>query len=163
LKLKEIKNLDLVETFIKDDPELWERVSEDGNKKEDFRIVYNPMFWWIGCYNKKGIIVGVFWMHHINNTTIQVHAHVRKEYRLDYAFECGKNMIKYFLNEFKMYDKMIAEIPEIYKDVIHFTLKFGFKEEGINRLSYKKDNKVINQHRFGITRKEASKWLQQQQ
>lgn len=162
MKLKEIKELDLVENFIKDDPELWDRISEDGNKKDDFKILPNPYFWWIGCYSKKGVLVGIFWLHHINNVTIQLHAHVKKEYRKDYAYQCGREILKYFIKEFKNYEKMIAEIPEIYPDVIKFTLKFGFKEEGVNRLSYKKNNKIVNQCRYGITKKEVMIWLQQQ-
>lgn len=55
MKLKEIKDLKIVERFIIEDNELWDRVSEDGNSKGDFKLTHNPYFWWIGCYSKKYI------------------------------------------------------------------------------------------------------------
>lgn len=162
MRFKEIKDLKKVEKFIKQDDELWDRISEDGNKKEEFILIENPLFWWIGCFNEEEKLVGIFWMHHVNGISLQIHAHVKKEFRGEYAYKCGKGMLKYFANEMPdNYLKLIAEIPEMYQDVIHFTLKFGFKEEGINRLSYKKNKKILNQYRFGITRNEAKAWLQQ--
>jgi len=164
VKLKELNDFDLIRNFIVSDNELWNRVSEDGNNKEDFIISENPFFWWIGCYSKSDVLVGIFWMHQTSsNICLQVHAHVKKEHREQHAYECGENTLIYFVEKMpKKYVKLIAEIPEIYQDVIHFTLKFGMKKEGVNRLSYKKDDKIIDQCRFGITREEAKLWLQQQ-
>lgn len=154
MKLKEIKNLDLVEKFISDDPELWDRISEDGQKKEEFKLSPNPYFWWIGCFNKRGVLVGIFWLHHLSNVSLQIHIHIKKEYRKDFAYECGREIIKYFVKNFKSYKKLIAEIPVINADVIKFTQKFGFKFEGINRLSVEKNGNIIDQNRYGLIRSE---------
>jgi RimJ/RimL family protein N-acetyltransferase len=155
VKLKELKNLRLIEQFITEDNELWERVSEDGNKKENFKLSENPYFWWVGCFNKKGVLVGLFWLHHINNASVQIHAHVKKEFREEYSVKCGKEMIKYFVKNFKFYNKLIAEIPVIYKDVIKFTLKFGFKFEGTNRKSVLKNGELLDQNRYGLLKSEV--------
>jgi len=153
MKLKEIKDLDLVRRFIVEDEELWERVSEDSSTKESFIIKENPYFWWIGCYNENSVLVGFFWLHHINDVCLQIHAHVKKEYRKDYAYECGKGVIEYFVNKMpKNYQKLVAEIPVIYPDVIKFTEKFGFVFEGVNKLSCRKNKKVIDQNRYGLIR-----------
>lgn len=159
MKLKIISDLKVAEEFIKNDPEAWDRVSEDGNKKEDFIITENPYFWWVGCYAKGKGMVGLFWLHHINNTTIQIHINVKKEHREKYAYECGESILKFFQKELKGYDKIIAEIPVIYPDVYYYAKKFGFVDEGVNRASYKKNNKIIDQYRLGITRSEVNKWV----
>jgi RimJ/RimL family protein N-acetyltransferase len=158
VKLKEFKhleNLKIVEKFITEDDELWNRISEDGNKKEDFKLQENHYFWWIGCFNKRGVLVGLFWLHHVNNSSIQIHAHVKKEYREEYSFKCGKEIIKYFAKNFKSYNKLIAEIPVIYQDVIKFTLKFGFKFEGTNRKSVLKNGELLDQNRYGLLKSEV--------
>lgn len=163
MKLKEIKDLELIRQFIVEDSELWDRVSEDGNKKEDFKLFENPLFWWVGCYAKGIGLVGLFWFHHVNNTTIQIHAHVKKEHRDTYSYVCGVGILNYFYNELSQYSKLIAEIPTIYTDVYKYTKKFGFADEGINRMSYEKNGNIVDQYRLGTTRKEVKAWLQRQQ
>lgn len=163
--LKEIDDLEVIREILIE-PEMWDRISEDGQKKEDFIISDNPAFIWVGVFSRGNItrdrkLIGIFFLHALNKTTLQIHAHIKKEFRKEFAKRAGKEIISYFVNETD-FEKLLAEIPVVYQDVYHYTKSFGFIDEGINRQSFLKKGKVIDQYRLGLTRKEAKKWLLQQ-
>ena len=93
--------------------------------------------------------------HGINGVTVQIHAHVIPAYRKEYSKQTGKAALDYII-ENTGYCKIIAVVPVLYNNVKKFCESFGFKEEGINRLSYQKNGEVIDQWYLGITREEYS-------
>jgi len=55
--------------------------------------------------------------------------------------------------------KVTAQIPVIYDNVRRFIEQFGFVQEGINRQSYQKAGKILDQWNYGITRPEIEAFL----
>lgn len=141
------------------DDEIWSRISEDGQEKPD-DILMNR-----GCHLKaisdKDEYVGLVFLHSINLSTIEVHINIIKRYRNDYAYVVGKEIIKLFTELPDRINKMICHIPVCYPDVYNFTIKFGFKAEGIRRESTYKSGSFIDEYCLGITKKEAREWQKQ--
>ncbi len=161
IKLKKITDLKTIKKVLFSDC-IWNRISEDEQTRKTFEFENKKNYLWLGVY-LHNILIGMFFIHPKNNTTIQLHIHIFKKFREKYAFEAGKKMLSLFVNDFpEKYQKMIAEIPVIYKDVYYYSKKFGFKDEGLNRASFKKNGIIHDQFRIGITRAEGKKWVQLQ-
>ncbi len=162
LTLKRITDIEIIKKVLFSDC-IWDRISEDEQTRESFEFENNKNYLWIGVYLDKKII-GMFFLHPTNNTTIQIHIHILEKFREKYAYESGAKIISWFIHEApKNIVKMIAEIPALYQDVYHYSKKFNFVDEGLNRASFKKNRIMHDQYRIGITKKEAKIWEQQQQ
>lgn len=143
--------------MLRDD--IWATVAEDGIEKSDYAVDFDRECWLI-MRSDSGDIVGAFSFKVMNGTTLQIHAQVLPECRKDYAKDCGLAALKWFLSSAPIcYQKLVAEIPIIYQNVISFTESFGFIREGTNRLSYSKGGIIVNQILLGITRSEVQESL----
>lgn len=161
MKLEPIKDMEVVKAILTD-PEMWLRIREDDNELEDFTVPDNEDLLWLGIYTDDGL-AGLFFIHNLNLTTIQLHAHILEPFRKQYAKEAGKLVITYFAYEMSdRINKLVSEIPVCYPDVYHFSIKNGLKDEGINSKSILKNGEFMDQHRLGITKQEAIECLQQQ-
>ncbi len=159
IEFKEITDKKVIKSILFN---MWDRISEDGQESDGFEFDNKPEYLWLGIYSKDDGLIGMFFLHPLNQTTLQIHIHIIEKYRSKYAYESGSKIIEWFA-ENDDYNKLIAEIPVIFQDVYFFTRKFGFIVEGINRESYTKNGKIHGQYRLGLTKKEADKWLQLQQ
>lgn len=130
--------------------DLWDCVSEDGAEQPYKPDVDNE--YWIGVYEEG--LSGIYRLHALNGVTWQIHALMiqRENSKLS-----GKMILEWFYNE-NIGHKLIAEIPVIYPNVYHFTKGQGFKDEGLNRESFRKNGKIVDTYRLGITREEI--WQQ---
>lgn len=99
-----------------------------------------------------GLMIGLYNIHPHNATTCEIHAHILPEYRKKHSMDSGKCILKWFLDT--KYHKLIAQVPTCHENVIRFCEAQGFKQEGVNRLSYKKNGKIIDQVMLGMTREE---------
>jgi hypothetical protein len=142
---------------ILSDPELWERISQS-TKIDDWEPCLDIDNSWFACW-EGGEPIGCFLFEVCNESTIEIHINILKQYREEFSYKIGCEIIKLF-SENPVFDKMIAAIPECCKDVYQYTIKFGFINEGINRLSIKKNGKLVNQIMLGITKSEAALWVQ---
>ena len=150
-------------TSILTDNEMWPRISEDGQNKDEFIVSENAGFLWFGVFAEDGEMVGVFFFHYLNLSTFQAHIHILEKHRKDYAKCSIIGMLEYFVHKIShRVNKIVLEIPVIYPDVYHFTKKYGFYDEGVNKDSIYKGGKFVDQYRLGITKGEAETWLQQQ-
>lgn len=152
--MKRTYDLEFINKVL-NDPEMFPRISEDG--QTGIKITENDQLIWLEVEEKKGLYL----LHKLSESTMQIHAHILKPYREDVAKQSGKDVLKWFLDNIpERINKLIAEIGVIYPDVYHFTKKQGFKDEGINRASLLKDGVFVDQYRLGITREEI--WRQVQ-
>jgi hypothetical protein len=136
--------------------EIWDRVSEDGNRKEDYRPQIVKGVLWLGIYAKDNTLIGIFVFNQLTLTIIKFHACIIKKYRQEYAKEAGRLGIIYF--SYHLDDrvkKAVLEIPVCYPEVCMYSLRNGFVKEGINRKSVMKKGKLIDQYLLGITKEEA--------
>lgn len=143
------------------EPELWERISEDGTDQEIFTPPVGPGFVWLAIITEDGL-AGYFFFHQLSLTTVKFHAHILKDYREKWSKKAGLLGLEYFaynLND--RIHKMVAEIPVCYKDVYHYSLNHGLSDEGLNRKSVMKNGELMDQHLLGITKQEAIDFLKE--
>ncbi len=150
-RAKEISEFD----WILKDPEIFERIAEDGMMPNDLDIPLNDH----QCYQLvvvDGETIGVWCFYPVNCSTLNIHANILKKHRKEHASEAVRLALTWFAEHSPdQYVKLNAEIPVIYEDVYRYTKKAGFTDEGLNRLSIMKKGVLVDQHRLGLTRDEA--------
>lgn len=150
---------EIVEGIITN-PAIFETIAEDGFKIEDVEIDCIKDCWL--TMDNGDEIVGVYKLHPHNSTTLQIHAHVLPEFRKEFSHDTGIEALRWILEEGpREYEKVIAIIPRIYENVKRFTCSQGFIEEGVNRKSYRKNGRIVDQWLLGITRDEIREMLNQ--
>lgn len=156
-RLQQAVSVDEISIILKD-PEIFARVAEDGIDINNYMIPMDGHQCYMMVYLDT-IPIGVWLVYPDNSSTLNIHCHILEPYR-EYGKIAGKLIIEWFVNDApEQYVKLNAEIPFIYPEVYHFTKKFGFMDEGINRFSVKKDGNIINQWRLGLTKAEAVNFL----
>lgn len=129
--------------------EMLEEISEDGYNFEQFEPEVEKESW-IAVHDNNEIHA-IYNFHAMNSSTLMIHSHVLKKFRKD-SLKLGQEALRYFTTT--GYQKLIVEVPVIYRHIRIYLLKLGFTFEGINRESYMKHGEYIDQYRFGITRSE---------
>ena len=129
--------------------EMLEEISEDGYNFEQFEPEVQKESWVI--VHDCSEIRALYNFHAMNSSTLMIHSHVLKQFRKD-SLKLGQEALRYFKET--GYHKLVVEVPVIYRHIRIYLLKLGFTFEGINRESYMKHGKYIDQYRFGITRGE---------
>ena len=153
-RIEQSQDYDLVDSIIKD-VELFARISEDGVDPDEYQVSQGSVYYLI---YKGDELAGVWDLHHVNSTSVQIHANILQQHR-DCAMEAGRLIVEVFAKSH--YHKMIAEIPFVYPDVYHYTKKFGFLDEGVNRLSIEKGGNIVSQWRLGLVKSDAIEYLEQ--
>lgn len=138
-------------------PEIWETVAEDDQLPEMFEPEMEADCW-LNVLRGTSLI-GLYNVHPHNSVTLEIHAQILPEYREGYAKDSSRLVLQWVLDNAPEYEKVIAQIPTLYPNVKQFTLNAGFQEEGINRLSYRKNGKIYDQWLLGITRPEIEAFL----
>lgn len=140
------------------EPDIWERIAEDGIEKDDFYPGTDAFTIWLLCIEESEI-VGIILVHTDNSISVKIHPYLKSKYR-----EKGRIMMKSFYKWFlentdDKVNKVNTVIPEFHKKVINFAKRVGFKKEGVNRESFRKDGKIYGQQNLGITRTEIGAYL----
>lgn len=143
---KDSKLISLIATI----PSLWETIAEDGASPDQW---YPDMTegWLIGS-DDDGLI-GLYNVHPKNTVTLQIHPIIPVETRGKRAYDSAREVLDWIFTTTK-YQKVVCEIPVIYRNVKLFAMKAGMKEEGINRQSYLKNGKIHDQWHLGIAKQE---------
>ena len=153
ISLAVVEDEDLIKSimFI---PEIWAAVAEDDLDQDEYFIVPNDL--WLGVFVESELI-GLFRFHVMNGVTLQMHIHILPEHRGKYAMKAAREMWKWFLsgaNINKDFVKVTTSVPVIWPRVKKFSEINGFREEGLNRMSYKKNGIIMDQWMLGITTQE---------
>lgn len=138
-------------------PEIWETIAEDGQDPDKYDCDVDGECWLLMVDGDD--VVGLYNIHGINSIQCQIHAHVLPEHRKKHSYETGVLALKWLHENEPSYQKLIAFVPVIYENVKKFTCQFGFQVEGLNRKSYLKNGKVVDQYLLGITRDEIKEFL----
>eukprot|EP00918_Siedleckia_nematoides_P002892 GHVU01006637.1.p3 GENE.GHVU01006637.1~~GHVU01006637.1.p3 ORF type:complete len:172 (+),score=16.68 GHVU01006637.1:1099-1614(+) len=143
---------------IMTEPDIWERAAEDGVDIETWYPGYDGMTAWMLCIEDESI-VGVILLHTDTSVSIKMHPYLRQEHRSK-----GRDMMKAFYEWFlhdaqSKINKINVTIPINQRKVINFSLKVGFKKEGICRQSHLKGGVLHDIQHLGITRKEVEGYL----
>ena len=147
--ISETQDSELIQSIVKL-PELWETIAEDGVSLESWKPNLNEG--WLLSSDDKGF-VGIYNVHPTNGVTLQIHPMMPKSTRGKRAYESAQEVLRWIFTTTK-YQKVVCEIPVIYRHVKLFAMKAGMKEEGLNRFSYLKNGKIIDQWHLGIAKQE---------
>ena len=128
-------------------PDLWATVAEDGQEpctwEPDMGIA------WLVAQDDDGQVMGLYSLIPNNCVTLEIHPYILPLYRGKKAYQSGREVLAW-IGLTTSYSKVVCQIPVIYKNVKLFAMRCGFKQEGINRLSYLKNGKIVDQWRLGV-------------
>ena len=153
---KRTYNTELI-TAVMTMPEMWETVAEDGAIAEEYVPNVDDECWIEMLAD--GELVGIYRIHAHNSVCAEIHAQILPHCRKEYGKESGETVLQWFFDNAPWYQKLVAQIPVTYPNVINFTKGQGFKEEGVNRSSYIKNGALVDQVLLGITRSEIAERL----
>ena len=141
-------NKEIVKHILLDE-ELFERFTEDGIVYSGYAV---PDGLYLGIF-KDDNIIGFWALDSETSSTIGIHCNVLKKYR-EHSMEVGTYFVDYIFRTYENIHKLNAKIAVIYPDVYKFTKKFGFKDEGLDRLSFAKNESLHDRHILGLTRED---------
>jgi RimJ/RimL family protein N-acetyltransferase len=157
ITLKQAESVEEVDLILRD-PELFDRIAEDGIKNYQTPFDGHQRYMMI---MKGDTPIGVWNLYPVNTATLNIHCNILAPHR-EHGKLAGHLILDWFVNDCPdQYQKLNAEIPKIYPEVYHFTKNFGFQDEGINRLSISKNGQLVDQWRLGITRQEVAESIRE--
>lgn len=129
------------------DPEMWERCKDD---QTDPNIDLSKSLWLVA--SKNGERVGICSVFDESGCCLDIHINIPKKHRGRGTLAIGRAMIGWIKNHnISGKSKLVTQIPVIYRDVIQFALRLGFKKEGVNRQSVIIGGAAIDKLYMGIT------------
>lgn len=149
VKLERTFDLDLIRSVQE---QLWDEIAEPGLTR------FNPdpyAHCYLACYVDD--LIGLWVLEPVNSVTLDIHAAILKQHRSQYGKSSLLAVYEWFLAQDK-YHKITGSVPTFRKHVYRFLKQNGFKDEGVNRRSYFK-NQFYDQWLIGITREEIRGFL----
>lgn len=148
--VKRCTDFDYVKSVMIDDDEMFDRSKDDYMSKLDAAKGLSKLIW-LEC-EKDGKRVGLSAVNVASNSVLNIHIHIPKVHRGIGTLKIGRAFLGWVVNNSsKQYVKINTKVPTIYKDVIRFAHKLGFKDEGIDRLSIMKNGELVDRLNLGIT------------
>lgn len=95
--------------------------------------------------------IGLFIVHKDGPCSYKIHANIPKSNRKQYSKEACDKVVQWVWDNINT-NKLNAEIPVIYQNVINRSLLTGFNIEGVKRKAYLKDGTEIDVALMGIVR-----------
>lgn len=122
-------------------PEIWGRISSDESPKaQDWEISRRGVY--LGGY-VDGEVVAIMVFHEVGDSVGKCHIHTIPERRKEIAAEFAQGALEWYWTYFD-HDRLLAEIPTLYPDVIGFAKKFGFEEVGIGQDPFLKSGQLYD-------------------
>ena len=126
-------------------PEIYNRIQEDGAvSREEYEPPLTAMY--ITDDQNRAVMV----YHWTSNIALECHIHVLPEHRKA-AHEFCQLALEWAWDNTEA-TKIVAQIPDLYPDVLKFAIKNGFVIEGLNSDSYMKNGNIYSQFYLGIKR-----------
>lgn len=148
------KDVEYIRSVLLEDQEMYERSSDDYTDPVAIQKAFGSVLWLTCIKNDQRI--GLAAIKIASSCVLNVHIHIQKQFRGNGTIELGKLILTWIVeNAADQYVKINTKIPIIYKDVIQFAHKLGFKDEGIDRLSIMKKGRLIDRLNLGITFEEV--------
>lgn len=152
IRLYNTFDMNLVKSIITDD-EIWDQITEDGTKKEEYNPCFDSgMIWLLVKFNED--VAGVIYVNKETICSISIHPNLKNKYRMHYK-DMMNELFKWFLSLPEEVQKINCSIPVNLKKVNNSALKIGFKSEGVNRYSFLKNNEIYDRIMYGLTRSEV--------
>lgn len=126
-------------------PKVFDTISEDGVRD----LPENVGAGYLCGYVPE--LIGCFIIHPQNRICMDVHVQVLPEHRKRWAREFGKAVIEWTWENTSA-QKLVAQIPFLYPNVMEFAREMGFEVEGVNTQSFRKKGKIWDQWYMGLNK-----------
>ncbi len=152
--IEETQNQALINEILTH-PDIYPTISADNSPDPmDFVPEINDHMYLIGYVDS--VPMGCMIYHLNTNCSLWCHVQVLPEYRKAHAMDFGKKSLGWLFERFPVVEKVCAQIPTTYPNVLKFAKAQGFVEEGINTKSHMKDGIAHDQIYLGL---ERDKWV----
>ncbi|MFZ2998923.1 MAG: GNAT family protein [Undibacterium umbellatum] len=155
MKLERTHDMKTVKDILSH-PAIFPHIHEDG--LNEIVPPDSGAFHWMLISDKEGA-AGVYMVHYHNQSCVEMHTCLLPRIWGAKANDSVKLLSKYLFHQLGV-KKVITNVPDYNKLALRFAKVNGMKIEGVNRESYLKDGKLIDQIMLGMTRKE---WICQSQ
>tara|TARA_R110000824_G_scaffold188319_1_gene369671 strand:+ start:14786 stop:15250 length:465 start_codon:yes stop_codon:yes gene_type:complete len=151
--LKRTIDLAVIKSFMMK-PEIYKLASEDGASLDPDFTESGRETWVLAVENNE--VIGLVHSHLENGTAAWFHPYILHSHKKEYL-----SLVKLFLEWFNEYfpieiQKLNAYIPAYAKKAYDVAISAGFKDEGLNRMSYMKNGKLWDRHLVGVIRGELN-------
>lgn len=143
-----------IRSVMIDDAEMFERSRNDATSP-DAELAGRGI--WLKCTSSPGgEVKALCFLRPESPFAIDVHIHIPKKYRGAGTVDIGTEFIRWILiNNKGTLIKFNTRIPLMFRDVILYAMKLGFRREGTDRMSIIKDGVVMDMAILGMTFEEA--------
>tara|TARA_R110000850_G_scaffold132469_3_gene253550 strand:+ start:540 stop:1004 length:465 start_codon:yes stop_codon:yes gene_type:complete len=151
--LKRTIDLAVIKSFMMQ-PEIYELASEDGASLDPDFTESGREAWLLAVESNK--VIGLVHSHLENGSVAWFHPYILRSHKKEYL-----SLVKLFLEWFNKYfpveiQKLNAYIPTYAKKAYEVAISAGFKDEGLDRMSYMKNGKLWDRHLVGVIRGELN-------
>ena len=154
IELEETDDRELA-AMILTNPEIWERIAEDGIDREKFEAEQIPEDWRLVAVKTPHGTAGLYMLHETDPGRWQIHANILEAFRGRYAAESGAAILEWMDEHLPESARLaFAVVPVIYPDVMAFTLRYGFKDVGALGVRFRKNGKSAEQRVLMILRED---------
>lgn len=150
MKIERTKDYDLVDSIL-NIPHILETISPSKLDKPFKTARDDRVYYLLPIHDDE--VVGVFIVHRDSPCSYKIHANIPKQYRIEHSESACNSVIEWIWENINT-NKINAEIPTIYPNVIERSLKSGFELEGILRKYYLKEGQECDVAFMGIVRPE---------
>ena len=142
-------------------PEIFATIGEDDAEMLDWFPDVETEAWLEVVIGNE--LIGVYNITAVNHICAEIHAQILPEHRKMHSKESGRLALKWIIDNEPQYQKVIANIPTLFPNVIKFTMNCCFQYEGTNRLAYLKNDELHDIIMLGITKQEIMAFLDEKQ
>lgn len=134
-------------------PKIWPYLSDDTSNLATWVPCMDKSVYWLVPYDGEKAL-GVFMVHPHSNVCFEVHTAILPEAYGAQAKLAARNLIEWVFKNTGCC-KLITAVPASNLLAKRFALRAGMREEGVNRESFLREGKMIDQTMLGITKGEA--------
>lgn len=154
IRVTRTTDIDLIKSIVSN-PESFATRAEDGLSITEMSPTVGPSIYWMLLISEedgqepevRGLAIG----SHLTHTVLDFHIIVLPQYwRSPLNAKLAALAVKYMLTH-STAAKVVATVPVTFQPVIRFLQRIGFKREGINRVSFRKNGKLVDQIYLGFT------------
>ncbi|AWL18218.1 DUF2824 domain-containing protein [Acinetobacter nosocomialis] len=117
---------------------------------ENQKIIDLGPYEWVGVMEEE-MLQGFFMLARHNSLSVEIHTCLLPSLRGSKAIDAGRLILKHI---FENHQKVISWIPENNRKAKLFAQMLGFHVEGINRASFLKEGRLLDQFLVGLTKGE---------
>lgn len=131
---------------------VWGFVSDDGSDKENYKPAIHESFYWL-LVRDKDEVLGLYFLHPQNYICYEIHTCLLPAAWGEKSREAAKQVLSWmFSNTICM--KVITYIPDDNEKAFFYAKRAGLEQEGINKRSFMKNGKLLDQKVLGITKED---------